>query len=204
MIKRAILLASIGALVLALTPAQSKTLERKDVTFSAEPCHITCPYWMDPTSVPDPAKFDPTTSDPAPWLLGVEGVVLTDDQMWCGDNGLANYDELKVRAPKKADMLVVRAWPEVDWDIAVCRVTPSGKLRFMAYSANSTFPEDPTDPIGTFNDIVTAPNMLCQGASLSCPEKVGVAVKGGKRYVIRAYNWFDPADLPARYTFIQI
>ena len=200
MIKKAILLVLTAILVLSLTPAQSKTLKRKNVTFSADACHVTCPYWLDPSSVPDPAKIDPTADDPVPWLLQAEGLLITDDQMWCEDNGIASWDQIKVRAPKKAELLIFQAWPEVDWDIAVCRVARGGKLKFLAFSANSI---DPTDPVGYVNNIATDPNTLCAVASISCEEKVTVSVRGGKKYVLRAYNWADPSDLRARYTFLS-
>jgi hypothetical protein len=98
-----------------------------------------------------------------------------------------------VRAPKKASWLIFEAWPSVDWDILICRAAPGPGDAYVAHGANSAADIDPDDP--------PSDTELACAIGVGCAETATARIRGGARYILRAYNWSDPEDLPARYTF---
>lgn len=183
----AVLLASLSGIVPA---SAGKALVRRSVTFSADPCHVVCPWWVDTgSSVPgDPATFDPLTH-PLP-------VLDSEIESGCTSPGPAgSYDDLTVRAPKSARWLIFEAWPSVDWDIFVCMAARGPGDRYVAHGANSAADIDPNDP--------PSDTELACSLGVGCAESATARIRGGARYILRAYNWSDPDDLPARYTFTR-
>lgn len=189
-----LLLAAIGiSLVLGMAPAdakRNKVLRARNVSFSAVACTVVCPWWTNTAALPnenvDPAKYDPTA------------VALADIDTGCTHpSPEASYDDVRVRAPKGAKWLTFKAWPEMDWDIFVCRPARGPGDRFVAYSANSIGPDE-VDPTQGMNE----EQILCF-AGVGCDESVTVKVRAGRIYILRAFNWGDVNDLPARYIFTR-
>jgi hypothetical protein len=96
-----------------------------------------------------------------------------------GASGVAppgSWDDIPVKVPGKVSGLVpffmlVHAVPSVDFDVYVCRVE-GDQYELAGGSANSG-----CTPVTEES---------------TCAEDVRIPVKAGQRYIIRAYNWFDP------------
>ena len=186
MVKKAALAAVITALALSSLPANA-ALKKQNLTFSATPCGPACAYWVNPEYAPDPTTADPTTADP---LDLVDVVIPPEDAPCTNPSPEGSYDDVVVRAPLKASLLRFEAWPEVDWDIFICQKTKKG-MKHLATGANTIDEES-----------ITSEEDLC-AIGIGCYERADAAVKGGKRYILRAYNWSDPSDLRARVTFFK-
>lgn len=108
-------------------------------------------------------------------------------------------DVVTVPAPplpsgKKRVLLQLEAFPQVDWDTFICGMLSDGSHNGgqLAQGAN-TFAEPCDNLLG--------PENL---APIGCKEKAIAPVESGKQYVLRAYNWLDVADCPARYSWIFV
>ncbi len=185
MVKKFALAAVIGALALSTLPANA-ALKKKNLTFSANPCGPACAYWVNPAYAPDPTTGDPTTADP---LDLIDVVIPPEDAPCTNPSPEGSYDDVVVRAPLKASLMRFEAWPEVDWDIFICKKTRKG-VKHLATGAN------------TLGDGATTEEDLC-AVGIGCYERADAPVKGGKRYILRAYNWSDPSDLRARVRFFR-
>lgn len=90
-----------------------------------------------------------------------------------------SYDDVVIEAPQGARLMEFMAWPRVDWDIFVCSKPEKGRNG----NTLETGANEATD---------------CQ---VACIEKIEMPVDPGVSYVLRAYNWSDPAPLRARVRF---
>lgn len=187
MLKKLMVIILMAALAFAILPAGARVRARH-VSFSAQPCTVTCPWFVNTGALPsDATKVDPATYDPL-------DVVLTDIKMGCTSPGPeGTYDDIRVRVPRGMNWLIFDAWPVVDWDIFVCSGKRGPGDRFHAYSANSMDPEGIDDEISRGEGICSA--------GVGCAERISMRVRPGRRYILRAYNWADAEDLRARYVF---
>ena len=139
-------LAIVGA-ALGVVPARaySTTVSQKTLTFSALPCSLACGY----------------------------GDLDAGDDYACNDPMVpGSFADHVVKVPSKANYLIFRATPTIDWDLFVCR---SGKvLRYSATRYLNTIAEQ---------------------------ETIGMYVKPGVSYRLRAYNERDVEDLTATVMF---
>jgi hypothetical protein len=188
--KKMLLIALVAALVAPMTPGHTKVLKKKNVTFSAPvPCTVACPYWMSADGFAaemnkfanTAQNFDPTTDDPEAFAdRGLDAVLSVQGKTeWaCPYPGPdVTWDQVRVKAPKGANLLVFEIWPETDWDSFVCTT----KNKFLGSGAN-----------------------IVGDCDLGCYERVAIKVKAGRSYLLRAFNWSDAADLRGRYTFMSV
>jgi len=190
MVRKILLVALMAAVVAPMIPGQAKVLKRKNVTFEASvPCTVVCPYWLNPEAfsagatafVEKAPNFDPSEDDAEAFADRAADVglsVLGKTDWGCDYPGPdVSWDQVKVKAPRGATLLVFEIFPETDWDSFIC----NAKGKFIASGAN------------TVGD-----------CDLGCSEKVAIKVKPGRRYILRAFNWSDFANLRGRYTFHKI
>ncbi|MFA5891278.1 MAG: hypothetical protein WDA27_10095 [Actinomycetota bacterium] len=98
----------------------------------------------------------------------------------------------KIPDGKRKVILQLESFPQVDWDTFICGMLSDGSHNGgeMARGANAF--AEPCDNL-------QGPESLLP---VGCKEKAMSPVEPGKQYVLRAYNWMDVADCPARYSWI--
>jgi hypothetical protein len=102
----------------------------------------------------------------------------------CGDPfPTGGYADHVVKAPKGANTLVFTIRPQVDWDSYICSVPAKGKKSQVLGSGANTVGAD---------------------CLHGCVETISIRVRPGRSYILRAYNWSDPAPCPAQYRFLSI
>jgi hypothetical protein len=90
-----------------------------------------------------------------------------------------SFDDVILKAPTGARILTLTITPEVEWDLFLCsKPTRGNNGKLIAKNLNK-FWECPA----------------------ACPETFSATVSAGRSYVVRAFNVWDPADLPGRYWF---
>jgi hypothetical protein len=94
-----------------------------------------------------------------------------------------SYVDHVVTAPRGARSLMVQISPTVDWDSFICAKPKVGNAGAMLASGGIS--SDCAGGVGT----------------PGCVEISVASVKAGKSYIIRTYNFSDPADLPVEYWF---
>jgi hypothetical protein len=101
----------------------------------------------------------------------------------------ASFTDIVLRAPNNANVLVVKSYPLSDWDTFLCSKPSRGNNgRELANGANSATDTDNC----TF------------GIGFGCMETMRIRVREYQRYVFRAYNWSDAADMPVRVYWMRI
>ena len=197
--RKILILTAIVAAFASMVPAQAGTTYRRTATFKGTPCAATCAYWVPKApSAPSAPKVpaDPTTADPVAFadkVLDIPfGVIDSTDSQSAActaPSPAGSFADVVATAPKGTNYLVFSATPTVDWDLFICaKPTRGNNGKLLAVGAN---------PVADAND----PTMTC---AIGCYEEVHIPVVAGRKYVLRAYNWSDPDNLTAKYTFRHI
>lgn len=99
-----------------------------------------------------------------------------------------SWTDVPVEVPAAAPtgtpvQLVAHTAPAVDLDMWLCLVEPgpTGK-RYVAHAANLSSDNCPVGPI-------------------RCEESLSIPVEPGERFILRVYNWADPAPAPVSWSF---
>jgi len=82
--------------------------------------------------------------------------------------------------------------PLVDWDSYICSTGAPGFQKQLAQGTNI---------LGQNCDSPFGGN---QPVPLGCIETASTLVKSGQQYIIRLYNWSDPATVPGKYRFTAV
>lgn len=108
------------------------------------------------------------------------------------------YDIVTEPAPiaptGKRVILVFESFPQIDWDTFICGRLSDGTNNGGEIARGANALAEPCD------------NLLGPGsmAPIGCVEKAQAPAKTGERYVLRAYNYSDIADLLGRYTWVFV
>jgi hypothetical protein len=180
--KKVLLIALTAALALSFAPgrATSRVLRRGTLLFRVANAQVPggelCAYNA------------PNANRPTAYADG------TQDELACVDPSPAgSWTDLVVTAPAGANHLKLVGLPETDWDIALCAYPArGGSARYIAMEDQQGNPFI-TDNLTNGTACVTG-----------CPDVISVAVKAGRKYIVRAYNFADSADLRVQYEFKRI
>lgn len=108
------------------------------------------------------------------------------------------YDVITTPAPTppagKKMILELHATPSVDWDTWICALLSNGSHNGgeLAQGANV---------LGQLCDNFLGPD---NPVPIGCEETADAPAEAGKRYVLRAYNYFDLQDCPAIYSWLMV
>jgi hypothetical protein len=94
----------------------------------------------------------------------------------------------------KKMILEFETFPQIDWDSWICALLSNGSHNgaTLAQGANVLL-ENCDNLLGPDNPV-----------PVGCKEKAVVPAEAGKRYVLRAYNYFDVADDPGVYRWVTV
>ncbi|HEX9775456.1 MAG TPA: hypothetical protein VGB83_07740 [Actinomycetota bacterium] len=168
---KAVILVAAVAVALPVTASNAAVRGKGKLTFSAPVSCAPCPYNLSPEGVAEDAQRDGAGYDPNTALDQDHS-----DQWACSHPPpTPSYDDIALKAPAKAKLLVVNVTPGEtdDWDIALCQKSAGG-YRTLASDASGALGE---------------------------PESMSASVKAGKTYVVRAFNFAAVEDLKGTYVF---
>lgn len=108
------------------------------------------------------------------------------------------YDVVTEAAPTppagRKMLLQFEAFPQIDWDTWICALLSSGSHNGGQIAQGSPF-------LGENCDNFLGPD---NPVPFGCEEHASAPAEAGKRYVIRGYNFYDPADLPGIYRWVFV
>ncbi|MFA5891279.1 MAG: hypothetical protein WDA27_10100 [Actinomycetota bacterium] len=100
----------------------------------------------------------------------------------------------KVPDGKRKVLLKLEAFPQVDWDTFICGMLSDG-------SHNGGELDQGANDVAETCDNLQGPE---SPIPVGCEEEAMAPVETGKQYVLRAYNYSDPFDCPAKYTWVFV
>ncbi|MFA5891280.1 MAG: hypothetical protein WDA27_10105 [Actinomycetota bacterium] len=96
--------------------------------------------------------------------------------------------------PGKKVILILQTSPQIDWDTFICGMLSNGSHNGGELARGANALAEPCDNL-------LGPESL---APIGCQERAQAPVSPGGRYVLRAYNYSDVADLLGHYTWVFV
>lgn len=140
----------------------------------AVPCGTLCAYWTGPSDAGFKACENPFPA--GSWV------------------DIVTPPAPPVPAGKNKVLLLLETFPQVDWDTFICGRLSNGTNNGGELARGVNL-------VGENCDNLLGPE---NPAPIGCEERAMAPVTSGSRYVLRAYNWLDPAPLPGRYSWIFV